>query len=47
MKRCLAGQFPSDGAGYTDAKAPYVWEIIRRADEWAQSQGWAPGASDA
>lgn len=47
VKRRLAGQFPFDGAGYTDAKASYVWEIIRRADAWAQQQGWAPGASDA
>ena len=47
VKRRLAGQFPFDGAGYTDAKAPYVWEIIRRADEWAQLQGWEPGPSDA
>ncbi len=47
VKRRLAGQFPFDGAGYTDAKASYVWEIIRRADEWAQLEGWAPGASDA
>jgi GrpB-like predicted nucleotidyltransferase (UPF0157 family) len=47
VKRRLAGQFPFDGAGYTDAKAPYVWEIIRRADEWAQMEGWAPAASDA
>jgi GrpB-like predicted nucleotidyltransferase (UPF0157 family) len=47
VKRRLARQFPCDGAGYTDAKAPYVWEIIRRADEWAQLQGWEPGPSDA
>jgi GrpB-like predicted nucleotidyltransferase (UPF0157 family) len=47
VKRHLAGQFPFDGAGYTDAKTPYVWEIIRRADEWAQLQGWEPGPSDA
>lgn len=47
VKRRLAGRFRYDGAGYTDAKNPYVWEIIRRADEWAQLQGWAPGPSDA
>jgi GrpB-like predicted nucleotidyltransferase (UPF0157 family) len=34
VKRRLAGPVPCDGAGYTDAKAPYAWEIIRRADEW-------------
>ncbi|MQA85728.1 MAG: GrpB family protein [Streptosporangiales bacterium] len=47
VKRRLAERFPYDGKGYTDAKNPYVWEIIRRADEWAQLQGWAPGPSDA
>jgi GrpB-like predicted nucleotidyltransferase (UPF0157 family) len=47
VKRRLAAQFPLDGAGYTDAKASYAWEIIRRADEWAQLQGWEPGPSDA
>jgi GrpB-like predicted nucleotidyltransferase (UPF0157 family) len=47
VKRRLAGQFPFDGAGYTEAKASYVWEIMRRADEWAQLQGWEPGPSDA
>lgn len=47
VKRRLAGQFPCDGAGYTEAKTPYVWDILRRADEWAQRQGWEPGPSDA
>jgi GrpB-like predicted nucleotidyltransferase (UPF0157 family) len=47
VKLRLAGQFPFDSAGYIDAKAPYVWEIIRRADEWAQLQGWELGPSDA
>jgi GrpB-like predicted nucleotidyltransferase (UPF0157 family) len=47
VKRRLAGQFPFDGAGYTDAKVPYVWEIIRQADEWAQLQGWEPQPTDA
>ena len=47
VKRRLAERFAYDRVGYTDAKNPYVWEIIRRADEWAQLQGWAPGPSDA
>jgi GrpB-like predicted nucleotidyltransferase (UPF0157 family) len=47
VKRRLADQFRHDGAGYTDAKTPYVWEILRGADEWAQLEGWAPGRSDA
>jgi len=47
VKRRLAEQFRHDRHGYTNAKNPYVWAVIRRADEWAQLQGWAPGPSDA
>lgn len=46
VKRRLAAQFPFDPARYTDAKNPYVWALIRQADEWAQSLGWQPGPSD-
>ena len=33
VKRQLAERFRYDRAGYTVAKNPYVWELIRRADE--------------
>jgi hypothetical protein len=26
---------------------PFMWKVIRQADEWAQAQGWLPGPSDA
>jgi len=42
-KRRLAIRFRDDRRGYTDAKGPFLWELIRRADAWAQTQGWAPG----
>ena len=42
----LAAQFAHDRAAYTDAKVPF-WEVIRRADQWAQQSGWEPGPSDA
>jgi GrpB-like predicted nucleotidyltransferase (UPF0157 family) len=45
-KRGLAIRFRDDRHGYTEAKVPVMWEIIRRADEWAQAQGWLPGPSD-
>jgi GrpB-like predicted nucleotidyltransferase (UPF0157 family) len=45
-KRGLAIRFRDDRHGYTEAKVPVIWEIIRRADEWAQAQGWLPGPSD-
>lgn len=47
LKRQLAAEFPHDCAAYTDAKVPFFWEAIRRADEWARRTGWEPGPSDA
>jgi GrpB-like predicted nucleotidyltransferase (UPF0157 family) len=47
VKRALARLHPHDGQAYTDAKAAICWEIIHRADEWAQQNGWEPGPSDA
>jgi GrpB-like predicted nucleotidyltransferase (UPF0157 family) len=32
---------------YTDAKAPFIWEVLRAADRWSQEVGWEPGPSDA
>ncbi len=43
----LAIRFRDDRPGYVDAKAPTVWALLRRAHEWAQTSGWAPGPSDA
>jgi GrpB-like predicted nucleotidyltransferase (UPF0157 family) len=47
VKQRLALQFRDDRRAYVDAKEPLLWEIIRRADAWAQAQGWLPGPSDA
>jgi GrpB-like predicted nucleotidyltransferase (UPF0157 family) len=47
VKRGLALRFRDDRRAYVDAKGPFLWGIIRRADEWAQAQGWLPGPSDA
>jgi GrpB-like predicted nucleotidyltransferase (UPF0157 family) len=47
VKRRLAIRFRDDRHAYTDGKGPFMWEVIRRADEWAQAQGWLPGPSDA
>ena len=40
-------RFRNDRRGYTDAKGPFLWELIRRADAWAQAERWASGPSDA
>jgi GrpB-like predicted nucleotidyltransferase (UPF0157 family) len=47
VKRQLAAQYPHDGLAYANAKGAICWEIIHRADEWAQQTGWEPGPSDA
>jgi GrpB-like predicted nucleotidyltransferase (UPF0157 family) len=47
LKRRLAIRFRDDRRAYTDAKGPFLWKVIRKADEWAQAEGWRPGPSDA
>jgi GrpB-like predicted nucleotidyltransferase (UPF0157 family) len=47
VKRRLAVRFRDDRHAYTDAKVPFLWEVIRKADQWAQVRGWLPGPSDA
>ena len=47
LKTDLAQQYRSDREAYTDAKNPFIWQVIREADAWAQSTGWQPGPSDA
>ena len=47
VKQRLALRFRDDRRAYVDAKGPVLWEIIRKADQWAQAQGWLPAPSDA
>jgi GrpB-like predicted nucleotidyltransferase (UPF0157 family) len=46
-KRSLAHLLLTDRQAYVDAKAPFVWDTIARAHDWAQLTGWQPGPSDA
>ena len=48
FKVALARQYTGveDRHAYTDAKTPFIWDVISRADAWAQRTGWAPGPSD-
>jgi GrpB-like predicted nucleotidyltransferase (UPF0157 family) len=46
LKYQLAAQYGADRAGYTDAKDPFIWEIMKKADRWSQDMGWEPGATD-
>lgn len=47
LKYRLAEEYGEDRHGYVEAKGPFIWETIRKADDWAQSTGWQPGPSDA
>lgn len=47
LKQHLAARHRDDRHAYTEAKVPFFWETIRRADAWAQRIGWTPPPSDA
>jgi len=46
-KQALAARFTNDRRSYLEAKIPIIWDVMRRADQWAQQTGWEPGPSDA
>jgi GrpB-like predicted nucleotidyltransferase (UPF0157 family) len=47
LKVRLAQMYREDRSAYTNAKAPFIWEILTRANKWSQESGWQPGPSDA
>ena len=46
LKYQLATQYGEDRLGYTEAKTPFIWEIMKKADRWSQTVGWKPGPTD-
>jgi GrpB-like predicted nucleotidyltransferase (UPF0157 family) len=40
LKHQLAQQFQNDREGYTEAKTPFIWQVMRKADQWCQSTDW-------
>lgn len=46
LKRDLAERYRDDRHGYTEAKGPFIWSVMRRATGWSQEIGWEPGPSD-
>ncbi len=46
LKYQLAAQLGEDRQGYVDAKDPFIWETLKKADAWNQSIGWQPGPTD-
>ncbi len=47
LKHRLAEVYRLDRPGYVDAKEPFIWDVMRLANAWAQATGWQPGPSDA
>jgi GrpB-like predicted nucleotidyltransferase (UPF0157 family) len=47
QKYKLADKHTNDRVGYAEAKDPFIWQIVAKADKWAQEIGWQPGPSDA
>jgi len=47
VKTNLAAEYGEDRLGYTEAKGPSIWEILRRAHEWSMATGWRPATPDA
>ncbi|MBZ0300725.1 MAG: GrpB family protein [Anaerolineae bacterium] len=46
LKYRLAAQYGENREGYTEAKSPFVWQVMARANAWSQITGWQPGPSD-
>lgn len=47
LEHSLAQLLHSYRQAYVDAKAPFVRETLRRAEQWSDRTGWEPGPSDA
>jgi GrpB-like predicted nucleotidyltransferase (UPF0157 family) len=47
LKYDLAARYGEDREGYTEAKGPFIWELMKDADRWSKAVGWHPAASDA
>jgi GrpB-like predicted nucleotidyltransferase (UPF0157 family) len=49
LKIELAQQYAhaNDHTAYTEAKDPFIWQVIALADKWTQQIGWVPEPSDA
>lgn len=46
LKYALARIYKDDRVGYSDAKSPFIWEIMAKADRWSQDVGWKAGQTD-
>ncbi|WP_035324099.1 GrpB family protein [Peribacillus kribbensis] len=47
VKYKLAEKYREHREEYVNAKEPFIWSAMKKADDWSQQHGWFPGASDA
>jgi GrpB-like predicted nucleotidyltransferase (UPF0157 family) len=47
LKYALAEQYRNDREQYTDAKSPFIWSVMAKADTWSQCVSWQPAPPDA
>jgi len=47
LKYSLAERYREDRVAYEDAKSPFIWEILQKANQWSQQLGWMAGSTDA
>jgi GrpB-like predicted nucleotidyltransferase (UPF0157 family) len=46
LKYSLAEKYQADREAYTEAKEPFIWQVMLNASRWSQKTGWEPGPSD-
>jgi GrpB-like predicted nucleotidyltransferase (UPF0157 family) len=46
LKYRLAEQYRDARHTYSDAKTPFIWDLMKHADAWSQTVGWEPGPTD-
>ncbi|RNB89859.1 GrpB family protein [Brevibacillus fluminis] len=49
LKYQLAAMYmkPHERSLYVEAKEPFIWGVMKKADKWSQEVGWQQGKSDA
>ncbi|PLT27998.1 GrpB family protein [Peribacillus deserti] len=47
VKHKLAKEYMFNREGYVNAKNPFIWTIMKKADAWSQNIGWFAGEPDA
>lgn len=46
LKYQLANEYRDARPAYVEAKSPFIWTIMERANSWSQDTGWRPGPPD-